>query len=97
MDSSAHLSFLEDGETFVKPKVAPVLASHFISSPGVSDLMSGHVNLRLVFSDDRWGGECEQWVFHTTHWERWWQNNDAVVAPDVRSQIGLSIVKECRQ
>lgn len=94
MDSGRNLSLLKNGESLVEPEIAPVLAGDVISGPRVSNLMDCNINLRFVASDDGWGGKSEKWVLHATHGERWWQDEDAVVAPNVWSQVIFSIVKE---
>lgn len=95
MDLCADFSFLEDCEAFVEPKVTPVFAGDIITSPGMSDLMGSDINLRLVGCNDCWRGESQQWVFHSAHWERWWQDKDTIVAPNVWSQVSFSTVEEC--
>jgi hypothetical protein len=54
VDFTADVAFNENGETFVNPEVLPILAGNFVSSPGVSHLMSSDVYLRLVTDNDGW-------------------------------------------
>ena len=94
MDSGRNFSFFEDGETLVEPEVAPVLASDIVSSPRVSNFVNSNIDLRFVTSDDGWRSKGEKRVLHSTHRERWWQNKNTVVAPDVRSEVVFSVVYE---
>ena len=54
VDFTADVAFNENGETFVNPEVLPILASHFVSGPGVSHLMGGDVNLRFITYNNGW-------------------------------------------
>lgn len=83
MDYSSGFSLLEDGKTFVEPEMIPVLASDVVTSPRVSNFVGCYVNLGFIASDNCWRGKSKKWVFHTTHWERWWKNQNAVVAPNI--------------
>lgn len=92
--NTRYLALREDCEAFVEPEVLPIAASDIVASPRVSDLMSSDIDLRLVTNDDSWGSKGQKRVFHSSEWERRRKNNDGVVAPNVRSQIGLSGVKK---
>jgi len=92
------VAFEENGESFVKEEVLPVVGSDFVTSPGVTDFVDSHVSLRLVSNDDRGRGECEQRIFHSAHGEGGRHDHDGVIAPDVRGlNISLSDVKICLQ
>lgn len=94
---SAHFSFFKDSEAFIEPHIAPVFACDLVSGPGVSDLVRGNVDLRFVTGDDCWGCKGEQRVFHAAEWEGRWQHEDAVVAPNVISQILFGSVEKFGQ
>lgn len=69
---STDFPLFKNGEAFIEPHVAPVLTSDLVASPRMGNLMGGHINLRLVTSDNCWRRKGKQWVFHTSHWKRWW-------------------------
>ena len=94
VDLATDVPFDEDGETFVEPEVFPVFTGDFVAGPGVSHLVSSHVDLRLVADDNRGRSESQERVLHATHGERRRQNNDGVVAPDVGSHVRLNGVKK---
>lgn len=94
VDLATDVPFDEDGETFVEPEVFPVFTGDFVAGPGVSHLVSSHVDLRLVADDNRGRSESQERVLHATHGERRWEHDDGVVTPDVGSHVCLNGVQK---
>ena len=94
MDLTADVALNKDREALVKEEALPVAACDLVAGPRVGHLVSGNIDLRLISSNNGWRSKCKQWVFHSSEWERWWQDQDGVVTPNVRSKILLSLIKQ---
>lgn len=56
--------------------------------------MGCHIDLALIFCDNRRACEGQQWVFHSTVRERGRQDQNIIITPDIRCQEGFCRIQK---
>lgn len=82
--SETYSALQVNGPALVQPEVLPRAVGHQIATPAVGQLVGNHIDILAVFGDNTGGSESEDGVLHATVGKARRQDQNIILAPDVR-------------
>lgn len=70
--------------TLIKPEVLPRSSRDKVTAPAVRQLVSNDIDILTVLGDQSRSSEGVHGILHASVWEARWENENIVLAPDIR-------------